>query len=174
MTLKELDGYIKKYIRGDKDSFDVIYYETQTSVYLSIYFIIKNKDIIEDLMQDTYMKVIESIHMYKVGTNFKAWISRIARNIAINEYNKRKKVELLEDASHYTFNDIVSNNHVSKFHNMIKLLEGLEKEVVVYHLVLNMKFKEIALIIDKPLSTVFSLYKKAIKFIKEEYVDYEN
>lgn len=174
MTLKELDGYVQKYIHGDRSCFDVIYYETQTSVYLSIYLIIKNKDIIEDLMQDTYMKVIESINTYKIGTNFKAWISRVARNMAINEYNRRKRVELLEDGTHYTFNDIISNNCNSKFNDMIKMLDGLEREIVVYHLILNMKFKEIANIIDKPLSSVFSLYKKALKKIKEEYVSYED
>src|SRR5690554_7462645 len=84
MTNKELDKCIIDFLDGDESSFDLIYHETKKSVYLSIYTIIKNQDTIEDLMQDTYMKAINALNYYKIGTNFKAWISRIARNNALN------------------------------------------------------------------------------------------
>ena len=94
--MAELDNLIKEFINGNKDSFDLIYDQTKQSVYLSIYAIIKDHSAVDDIMQDTYLKAIDAILSYKIGTNFKAWISRIARNNAINYYNKEAKCENIE------------------------------------------------------------------------------
>ena len=87
MDRQKLDMHIKNYINGQIYEFDIIYEETKKYVYLSIYSYVKNQMVIEDLMQDTYMKAIDNIQKYQLGTNFYAWISTIARNIAINRYN---------------------------------------------------------------------------------------
>lgn len=164
MTSQELDKYVIKYLNGDKQAFESIYFETENSVYLSIYLIIKNKQTIEDLMQDTYMKAIEKMSTYELGTNFKAWISRIARNTAINHYNKYKRISILDD-SNVVFE---SEDASPKLKYYLSFLESNEKDVVIYHLILKMKFKEISKILDIPLSTAFQIYKKALKRIKKE------
>ncbi len=162
MTSKELDVLVRKYLKGDSFAFDEIYNETQTSVYLSIRTYLKDQQIIEDLMQDTYVRAIQNITKYKLGTNFKAWISCIARNIAINYYNKEKKVELVE-----IDNPILSvENSDSKLDYYLSFLEGVERDIVIYHIVLDMKFKDIAKIVELPQSTVFAKYKTAIEHIK--------
>ena len=97
MLNSELDKYIVKFKNGDDEAFNTIYDETKKIVYLSIYSIIKSKDVIEDLMQDTYLKAIRALEYYVLGTNFKAWISKIAHNLAINEYNKNKNIDSLDD-----------------------------------------------------------------------------
>lgn len=162
MTSKELDVLVRKYLKGDSFAFDDIYNETQTSVYLSIRTYLKDQQIIEDLMQDTYVRAIQNITKYKLGTNFKAWISCIARNIAINYYNKEKKVELVE-----IDNPVLSvENSDSKLDYYLSFLEGVERDIVIYHIVLDMKFKDIAKIVELPQSTVFAKYKNAIEHIK--------
>ena len=162
MTSKELDVLVRKYLKGDSQAFDDIYYETQTSVYLSIKTYIKDGQVIEDLMQDTYVRAIQNITKYKLGTNFKAWISCIARNIAINYYNKEKKVELVE-----IDNPVLSvEDSDSKLDYYLSFLEGVERDIVIYHIVLDMKFKDIATIVELPQSTVFAKYKAAIDKIK--------
>lgn len=162
MTSKELDVLVRKYLKGDSFAFDEIYNETQTSVYLSIRTYLKDQQIIEDLMQDTYVRAIQNITKYKLGTNFKAWISCIARNIAINYYNKEKKVELVE-----IDNPVLSvENSDSKLDYYLSFLEGVERDIVIYHIVLDMKFKDIAKIVELPQSTVFAKYKTAIEHIK--------
>ena len=162
MTSKELDVLVRKYLKGDSQAFDDIYYETQTSVYLSIKTYIKDGQVIEDLMQDTYVRAIQNITKYKLGTNFKAWISCIARNIAINYYNKEKKVELVE-----IDNPVLSvEDSDSKLDYYLSFLEGVERDIVIYHIVLDMKFKDIATIVELPQSTVFAKYKGAIEKIK--------
>ena len=162
MTSRELDVLVCRYLNGDELAFDDIYYETQTPIYLSIRTYIKDRQVIEDLMQDTYVRVIQNITKYKIGTNFKAWVSCIARNIAINYYNKEKKVELKE-IDNPTFS-IESND--SKLDYYLSFLEGEDRDIVIYHIVLDMKFKDIAKMLEIPQSTVFVKYKQAIEKIR--------
>ena len=163
MTGKELDVLIQRYRAGDRDAFDNIYYETQTSVYLSIKTYIREPQIIEDLMQDTYVRVIQNISKYQIGTNFKAWISCVARNIAINYYNKAKRVDIL-DVNDVTF---MQEEPESKLDYYLSLVEGIERDVIIYHIVLDMKFKDIAKAMELPQSTVYAKYKSAIAKMKK-------
>lgn len=160
---RDLDKLIKEYLSGNDDAFDLIYYATQKSVYLSIKLIIKNNDDVEDLMQDTYIKALANISKYQFGTNFSAWISRIARNNAINFYNKNKRVVLMEEI------DVPDEDEKSDMLNYyLSFLDGLEKDIVIYKIILDMSYKEISGIIDKPISTIHDIYKRAIKRIKDE------
>ena len=163
MKQTNLDKQVKKYLNGNSDAFEIIYEETKKYVYLSIYPYVKNQMTIDDLMQDTYMKVIEKIHTYKLGTNFYAWISIIARNTAINYYNKNKRIDLIEE-----YIEGQNPNNDSLIDTALRVLTGLEREVIVYHIILNMKFNDISKILDKPLGTVYSIYKKAIQIIKDK------
>lgn len=169
MTSKELDTLILEFLNGNKETFDDIYYATEKNVYLSIFSIFKDYDIIKDLMQDTYIKALDQLDKYKIGTNFSAWIAKIARNIAINEYNRRKKVDYYEDITSPVFMEEDNN---SKLKQMLDVVDDEYKDVVIYHIILGFKFREISEILDIPQSTVFVMYKNAIKQIKRRY-DYE-
>lgn len=163
MKESKLDKHVKKYLKGDSFEFDIIYEETKKFVYLSIYTYVKNQMTIDDLMQDTYLKVIENINKYRIGTNFNSWICTIARNIAINYYHKNKKEDLVEE---YIGGENPNNDSLVNL--ALSVLKGLEREVLIYHIVLNFKFSDISKILDKPLGTIYSLYKKAIQTIKEK------
>ncbi len=167
MTAKELEKCVERYLLGEKEIFDEIYQETQKAVYLTIAKIIKDKSTIEDLMQEVYIKAINNLSSYKLGTNFSAWICTIARNHAINFYNRKKKeilVDGVEDEYMFTSND----NRNTLLEQAMNILDGEEKDIIMYHIVLNYKFKDIAAILDIPLSTVFFMYKKALSKIKKE------
>ena len=167
MKPRELEHYVDLYKSGNSDAFDIIYQETKKSVYLSINTIIKSKETIADLMQDTYMKAINSLEMYKPNTNFNDWISTIARNLAINYYNKNKKVELVDDTEEaYLFKETKSNRSIVD-QAMDILDDEVERQVFFMHIVLDTKFKDIAINLDIPQSTVFYIYKNALKKIKE-------
>ena len=118
-------------------------------------------------MQEAYIKAINNLDSYKSGTNFQAWICTIARNHTINFYNRKKKetlVDSVEDAYLFTTED----NRDSLLSRALKILDGDEKEIIVYHIILNFKFKDISDILNLPLSTVFFVYKKALAKIKKE------
>lgn len=169
MLNSELDKYIVQFKNGDDEAFNIIYDETKKIVYLSIYSIIKSKDVIEDLMQDTYLKAIRALEYYVLGTNFKAWISKIAHNLAINEYNKNKNIDSLDDEMAPEVIDERVDN--SLLDSALRILEEEKKEemkeIFVYRIIFNMKFKDIANILELPKSTVFDIYNRAIKLIKD-------
>lgn len=162
-----IDDYIIKYLNGDIDAFDVIYEETKQTVYLSIYSIIKNKTQIEDLMQDTYLKAINNISNYKLYSNFKAWIARIARNNAINYYNKMKNIAITDPESDFILNSFDASSSLL-LDSALKILEGDEKEILIYKIILDLTFKEISEIMNLSLSRVFYLYKQLLKKIKKK------
>lgn len=165
MKSRELDLYIKKYINGDNTSFDVIYEETKKAVYLSIYEITKNKITIEDLMQDTYMKIIKAINNYKIGTNFYAWCSKIARNTALNWYNKNKKEILIDPIENeYMFDQIQEKRYF--LDEVLSILQGDERIIFIYRFVLGLKYRDIEKIIDMPVSSIHYTYNKILKKIK--------
>lgn len=164
--MAKLDELVKDFVCGNRDSFDQIYEETKKGVYLSIYAIIKDKSTIEELMQETFLKALESINSYKIGTNFNAWISRIARNTAINYYNKNKRTVLIEFEDYDQYS--AQSNETPLLDSALKILDGNEKEVFMYRIVLNYKFKDIAKLLDINLKTAFYLYKKAISKVKEQ------
>ena len=166
MNHQKLDDYIIRYLEGDETAFDIIYEETKKSVYLSIYNIIRDQSLIEDLMQETYMKAINYLEHYRIGTNFNAWISRIARNNALNLLKKRNREDVVDPTEGIFLNQGFTENRMLDF--ALDLLTDLEREIVVYRIVLNYTFKQISKILDIPLGTVFWNYQKAISKIKKE------
>lgn len=164
--MRRLDKLIIDFKRGNSDAFDEIYELTKTTVYLSIYAIIKNRVIIDDLMQDTYMKALEKIELYKTGTNFKAWISRIARNITINFYNRDKKETLYDPLENIEMFD--APVEVSNIDAATSALDGIEREVFIYRVVLGFGFGDIDKALElKPRQSQY-IFKKALDKVKEK------
>jgi RNA polymerase sigma-70 factor (ECF subfamily) len=170
MDHQKLDDYVVRYLEGDSTAFDVIYEETKKSVFLSIHNIIRDQSLIEDLMQETYMKAINYLEHYRIGTNFQAWISRIARNTALNFLKKRSREDILDPQEGVFLNRGFTENRTLDF--ALDLLSELEREIVIYRIVLNFSFKDISKILEIPLGTVFWNYQKAISKIKKE-LDHE-
>ena len=164
----ELDRCIKEYMNGNESKFNDIYDETRKIVYLSICSIITDQDKIEDIMQDTYNKAIHNLNSYKFGTNFKAWISTIAHNLSLNEYNKSKQTMVIDED--YEFTSDNENSLVKKSLNLLKEDSDM-REVFVYHIIFDLTFREISNIMGIPKSTVHDTYKKAISIIKDNLED---
>lgn len=118
-------------------------------------------------MQDTYLKFLNNIHKYKDKTNVIAFIVTIARNLAINEYNKNKK-EVHYDLSLYE-EEIVSKTEETPLLDLVyETLSGIELEVFILHVIDDLKHREIAKIMKKPLGTITWIYNKALKKMKEK------
>ncbi len=151
---------------GNYESFDEYYHKTKKIVYLMISTYIKRKEVIEDLIQDTYVKFLSNIGNINIHQNPDAYLAQIAKNLAINEYNKLKR----EDISEEYFNNFKEYENISSGIDLsiIDLLNGLEREIVILHIVNDMKFKDISIALEKPLGTILWLYNKAIKKLREK------
>ena len=153
---EQMNNIIRQLKSGNMDLFDDFYELTKKQVYVAIINIIKNKTICEDIMQDTYLKFLNNIHKYKDKTNVIAFIVTIARNLAINEYNKNKR-EVHYDLSLYE-EEIVSKTEETPLLDLVFIL----------HVIDYLKHREIAKIMKKPLGTITWIYNKALKKMKEK------
>lgn len=171
MTKKDIKVLIKQLKNGDLSVFDELYYMTKDNVYYTILSILKDSSLSEDLMQETYLKALEKIHSYKPKNSFNSWIVTIARNLAINEYNRRKR-ELKVDPSD---NEIMFGTveSISEKELLIKeMLEYLtpeEREILIMHIIGDMKYREIAEVLGIPIGTVSWKYNEAVKKLKNKY-----
>lgn len=171
MTNKQLKDLVKQLQEGDISVFDDIYYETKSVVYYTIFLILKDSDVSQDIMQDTYLQMLKKIHSYKPFSSFKSWLVMIARNLAFNEFNRRKR-EMMVDISEdeYIFGSVENNSENELLvKEMIESLKPIERQIVVMHIIGDLKHREIAKILDKPLGTVTWTYNEALKKLRNKY-----
>ena len=169
--IKNLEDIIEEFRVGNYDSFDEFYHQTNKQLYVFIYDIIRNRQSSEDLLQETYMRFLNHIDKYKKNTNYFNFLVTIARNLAINEYHKQKRM-VYDEKFIYSVKE-ESPTDVPDLFYLLDYLNEKEREIVILHMIDNLKFKEIAKMKDKPLGTILWLYNKAIKKLKRK-VEEEN
>ena len=167
-----LDEIIEELRVCNYSHFDQFYNETKKTVFFSIASIVKDDSIIDDLMQDTYVKFLENINKYQSRTNIKAFLSTIAHNLAINFYNKEKRIVRNDEVFDYIPSKSTSHSYDNiKVLEILEGLDSLSKEIVIQHVINDLKFKDIARIVNKPLGTVLWIYNKAMKELKRKVVE---
>lgn len=164
-----LDEIIEELRVCDYTHFDEFYSGTKKTVFFAIASIISDRSQIDDLMQDTYIKFLENIDKYRTNTSINAYLSTMAHNIAINYYNKEKR--LVHDEM--VFEYIPDNKKYEDYENVevfdiLKDLDEVSREIVILHVINDLKFKDIANIVAKPLGTVLWIYNKAMKALRRK------
>ena len=165
-----IDDIIEELRVANYAHFDEFYNATKKNVFFSIAAIVKDNSTIDDLMQDTYIKFLENISKYQPKTSINAYLSTIAHNIAINYYNREKRLVHDEEVIDYISDDTKKKNNYEEIEalELLKSLDPVSKEIVVLHIINDLKFKEIANIVNKPLGTVLWIYNKALKELKKK------
>ncbi len=163
------DDYIDRLKQKDNDAFEYIYEQTKRGVYAIIVSIIHDRQMTEDLMQETYIKMLKNIHQYQKGRNFNAWVTQIAKNLAYDYLRETKHSMLVDpiEQSHIInqTSDEKSQEDLT-LDELIAPLDEEERQIVLLHIVSYTKFKDISSIVDKPLGTVLWMYQRALKKIK--------
>lgn len=137
----------------------------------------RDSEIAKDLMQETLFRALANKEKYNVGTNIKAWLHTIMRNIFINDYRRKVKQNTVADN---TPNDFLLNHNQSAVLNDAEgVLKLKDIQLAIYNLpaifkqpfVLyfeGYKYFEIANILNEPLGTVKSRIHFARKLLKEQ------
>lgn len=175
VSQEELEGLILAIADGNKNALAALYENTNTAVYGFSLSILKNTHDAQDVLQDTYIKVFANAKRYIPQGKPMAWIFTITRNLCLMKLRDGKKttedpVEERVDIGHDT-REALEDKIVLK--KVIESLPSPEREIIVMHAVSGLKHREIADILDIPLSTVLSKYNRTIKklklLLKEEY-----
>ena len=150
-----LDQQLKRLSNGDQSAFEHIYYQTYKLVYYVALSILKERSLAEDVMQTTYLNAIKYASSYKSGTNALAWITRIARNEALNVKKKRgHEVYVDENVHQHKFGTAVTDDYGLLTDLARKVLSEEEFSVLMLVAIQGYTRVEISAILDMPVSTV--------------------
>ena len=166
--MTDYDKYIELLKLKNEEAFEFIYHNTKALVYSIILGIVKDRSASEDLMQDTYLTMLEKINQYKYGSNFRSWLLAIARNKAIDYYRRRQKETFIdpeqEDTVLPTVKAVGERNLLVT--DILNSLSPIERTIFLLYIVDDLKHREIAEALNLPLGTVLWHYNKATKKIK--------
>ncbi len=137
----------------------------------------KDNEEAKDLMQETVYKALVNSDKYNSGTNIKAWLYTIMRNIFINNYRKKSKHHIVSDANdeyrlnsniHNTIqNQAIANINVKEINNAINKLQPLYKIPFMLYFE-GYKYEEIANTLKEPMGTIKSRIHLARKMLKQQ------
>lgn len=167
----ELNHLISELSKGNLDVFDEFYDKTKNQLYYHIIHIIKDRQLAEDILQEVYLKILNSLNSFKPGTNPLAWMITIARNTSINLYNKRKReiyYDAYENPNLYGSVENPASQDTPLIDMMYQVLNEKERELVILYVINGLTHKEIANMLNRPLGTVLWQYNQAIKKLKEK------
>ena len=168
---KILELSMQKLKQGDISSFDIIYDQTHKLIYYCIYQILHERTASEDIMQDVYLKIYQKISMYENNTSPRAWITTIAKNLALNELKRRQKEFIINPENI----DLIASPHQETplIDLAAKILPEDEYMILMMCVVERYKRKEVAKIFNLSTSGVTWKLNQALQKLKEE-VQHEN
>ena len=167
---------VKKYINGDNYSFEVLLNRHKNRVFAFIMSKIKNKDLSEDIFQDTYVKVVNSLQKgkYNEEGKFLPWVMRIAHNLVIDHFRKQKKMHMVRSNNDFDIFDIIKDDSINvddrlirdqifnDLRALINLLPKDQKEVLKMRYFEEMSFKKIAEYFDISINTALGRMRYAL------------
>lgn len=164
----KIDKLMCRLAEGDKSAFKEIYDDTRKPVYYTCLSILREQSLVEDVMQNTYLKVIEKANTYQSGTNARAWILRIAKNEALN-LKKRRSFEINIDE---TENDgALGSYRIDEHGGLIDMarrsLSEEEFNILMLVSVSGYKRREIAEMLEMPIATVTWKYNETVKKLRK-------
>lgn len=162
---KILDKLLKEIANGSKDALTSLYNQTKTSLYGYILSILKNKTLSEEALQDTYIKIWENSYLYKSNDKPLAWIYTIAKNTSLMKIRKEKNHTDIDDLKDILGNKTNIDDKLFLSY-LFSNVSDEERNIVILHIVSGFKHKEIAKMLDIPLGTVLSKYKRTIEKLK--------
>ena len=165
---------VSLYQQGNEEAFAVLLHRHKSRIYTAIYLIVKDRYKAEDLLQETFIKAVNTIKggRYNEEGKFLPWLSRIAHNMAIDAFRRSRRYPeiVLEDGSR-VFNSMefsedsaeslqIVQETQTRLRDFIKELPAEQKQVLVMRHYMDMSFQEIA---DKTGVSINNLRKKMTK-----------
>lgn len=168
---------IKSYLNGNHSSLQVLIQRHQNRLYSYIFLLVKDKMLADDVFQDTYVKVINTLKQgnYKDEGKFIQWVMRIAHNLVIDHFRKAKKIPLVDNSNPKSdVFDTIRQKELSIEDQLIKYqidedikklisyLPDEQKEVIQMRCYAGMSFKDIAEQTDVSINTALGRMRYAL------------
>lgn len=168
-TAKELERLLADIAGGDRDALAALYSRTRTAVYGHALSVVKNAHDAQDVTQDTYVRVWESAPMYRPQGSPMAWILTVTRNLALMKLRRDSRQITLDEeewAAIPAEAPAVTPEDRHLLQSGLASLSDGERQIVILHAVTGLKHREIAELLELPLATVLSKYRRALKKLR--------
>jgi len=149
---------VSDFIKGNENSLEVLIKRHKQRLYSFIYSKVLNRDIAEDVFQDTFIKVIRTLKKgnYNEEGKFLPWVMRIAHNLVIDHFRKTNRMATFKNTDEFDIFSVIGDGNLNAEKKMIQeqihtdvraLIEELpeeQKEVLIMRMYRDMSFKEIS------------------------------
>jgi RNA polymerase sigma factor, sigma-70 family len=154
----------------------------KSQIYTTIYFLVKDEYLAEDIFQETFLKVINTLKQgrYQEQGKFLPWVLRIARNLAIDHFRKSSKRPVITDnegtdilenldveAETNMEEDMIRDQTQQQVRDMIQKLPEKQKEVLIYRHYAGLSFKDIADLTDVSINTALGRMRYALNNLRK-------
>ena len=163
---EDLESLLLGVAAGDSHSLEELYHRTRTAVYGLVLSYLKHPQDAEDVTQDAFVRIWDTAASYRPQGKPMAWLLTVARNLALMRLRERGKTQELTDEEWSALPardpDVTTEDrHVLRA--ALSVLSEQERQVVMLHAVTGLKHREIAQLLELPLATVLSKYRRALK-----------
>ena len=189
ITPETLDStLIEHYLNGNEIALEYIINKHQQKIFNFIYSKVHDRDISEDIFQETFIKVIKTLKngVYNEEGKFLPWVMRISHNLVIDFFRKNNRIktinskedidifQFISDGSPNAESVLINDQIIKDIQKLIQELPDDQKEVLIMRLYRDMSFKEIAENTKVSINTALGRMRYAIinlrKLIKENNI----
>jgi RNA polymerase sigma factor (sigma-70 family) len=173
---------INLYVDGNEKALESLLARHKDKVYATIYFMVKDSHVAEDIFQDTFIKVINTLRSgnYNDEGKFLPWVLRIAHNLCVDHFRRLKRMPAIKSTSRndsddnlYIFNvlkvkeasaddSMYKRQAYASVRQLINELPEDQKQTLVLRHYADLSFKEIAGIMDVSINTALGRMRYAI------------
>lgn len=171
-----IEHYISKIGQGDGEALAKVYELTRVAVYGFALSLLKNRYDAEDVLQETYVRLYQSAGTYQAKGKPMAYLFIIAKNLCLMKLRSAKRIIDIED---WDWDNIIVQQPEVTIEDKIVLtaarevLSSQENQIVMLYTTAGLKHREIADLLQLPLATVLSKYRRSIKKLKTKLMEGE-
>lgn len=172
---------IRLYVSGNEAGLKGLIDRYKSKIYTSIYLLVKDEHLAEDIFQDTFIKVINTLRSgrYNEEGKFLPWVVRIGHNLVIDHYRKERRAPSVVNADGFDIFDVlqfadesmesrmIREQTYSDLRKMIQLLPDDQKEVLIMRHYGEMSFKEIADVTEVSINTALGRMRYALNNLRK-------
>jgi len=178
MKLQQLNDkeLILSYLEGNQKAFEILLNRHRNKIYTSIYLFVKDSDLAEDIFQDVFIKIIDTLRKgkYNHEGKFLQWAMRISYNMCVDQFRRSKRRTKVSATETFDIFDVLETHEENMETRMIKsqlhtkvrqLVDQLpaeQREVVILRHYADMSFKEISQLTRVSINTALGRMRYAL------------
>ncbi|RVT71412.1 sigma-70 family RNA polymerase sigma factor [Flavobacterium sufflavum] len=172
---------VQDYVAGNEEALATLIKRHESKIYGFIYSKVSDRDVSNDIFQDTFIKVIKTLksNSYNEEGKFLPWVMRIAHNLVIDYFRKNKKMPMYRETEEFSVFSIMTDDALTIENQLIadqveldiqKLIEELpedQKEVLIMRMYKDMSFKEISELTGVSINTSLGRMRYALMNLRK-------